>query len=205
MSNTPETIGPSELWIKMMEMPRPSRAVDLPRLDKKGEPIGQVAIVVLSQEEQMICSAAAEKTAREVLKETPKESDAKRGYEDIYNNSAAVEILYRACRCVDDIKKPAFPSPKEMRRVFSIDEVGVLFSHYLTVQAELGPIVGHMEKDEIDSWCRRLAEGGSRFPLDLCSLDVVRNLAFSLACRLAPFLTDTSSVGPQPETITESP
>lgn len=200
MSGPPEHIPPSSLFLQLSAMPRPFRVVDIPRTDPvTKEAVGQIAIQVLTQEEQMVCASAAEAFARKIIKEVPKSNEASLGYEDLYKNAAAVEVLYRACRDKDDVKKPAFPSPGEMRRVMSADEIGVLMSHYFTVQSEVGPIMAHLSEAEEEAWIRVLGEGGSMLPLDRCSSGALKSLAFTLACRLHRSLTDTSSVGSQPE------
>ncbi len=195
-----ERLTPTAEWIAITQIPRPFRVLDFPRKDPvTGKPVAEVAVVVLTQEEQMVCSAAAEKFARQIMKEAPKSDEARRGYDDLYNNAAAVEILFRACKCKDDVKKPFFPSPSEIRRVLSVDEVGALMMHYLTVQSEIGPIVARMTSEEVEAWISRLGEGGSAIPLDLLSWDALKTLAFSLACRLHNSSTDTSSPGSPPD------
>lgn len=197
-----EPLSPVDLWTKITELPRPSKIVDYPRTDKNGKPIGQLAIVVLTQEEQMACSARAEELTRRLLKEkqiTAKTDEARRGYEDIYNNACAVEILFRACKKADDIAASLFPTPDAIRAKLSADEIGVLMNMYFTVQSELGPIVAYMSDEEQDALIRRLVEGGSAFPLDLLSPEALRALTFSLASRLYASWTVTSSPGSPPE------
>lgn len=201
MSLPPTNVPPSELWLQITQMPRPHRLVDFPRKDRvTGQPIGQIAIWVLTQEESMICQSAAEKFARNTLKENvPKQSDAQEGYANIYRNAAAVEVLWRACRRPEDLKQPAFPSPGEMRKLLTHDEVGVLMSHYNRVQTELGPYVTDMTAEELDAWIARLEEGGSRFFLDCLSSEVKEALIERLAFRLRSFSTDNGSHGEQPD------
>jgi len=194
-----------DYWIAIQQVPRPFRVVDFPRPDPAtGKPIAQMAVWVLTQEEQMLSAAAAEQFARRLMKEVPKSDDARRGYDDLYNNAAAIEILFRACRRKDELDKPFFPAPELIRRTLTIDEVSVLMTHYLTAQAEMGPIVAHLSQEEMDALIKRLAEGGSRFPLDLLSSEALKTLAFSMACRLHSFSTVTSSVGLPPDEVTSN-
>ena len=163
-----------------------------------------IAIRVLTQEEQMVCAAAAEDFARKtILRDKnaaiPKGDEARQGYDDIYKNAAAIEVLFRACRKVEDHKAPTFPSPNLLRSELSVDEVGVLFDHYLTTQAELGPIVARMSKEEVDAFVERLMASGDRFPLDLLSPGVLKTLLVSMASRLHSLLTASSSPGSQHE------
>ena len=193
-----EEIKPAALWAAITEMPRPSRVVDFPRKNEAGEPIGQVRIRVLMQEESMMCSAAAEAFARKHIKELPKSDDMARGYGDIYSNAAAVEVLWRACRQVDDVNQALFPTSKMIRDHLSADEVGVLFSSYLAVKAELGPIIGEMSEDEVEGWIKRLVEGGSSYPLGSLSWEMRDQLQMRTAQRLYPSLTGTSTPGSPP-------
>ena len=105
----------------------------------------------------------------------------------------------------DDLKMPAFPSPQEIRREFSVDEIGVLFDHYLTAQAELGPVVSRMSKEEVDAFVDRLVASGDRFPLDLLSPVLLKTLLSSMAFRLRSLLTASSSDGSQPASDTTKP
>jgi len=192
-----------DIWGQITAVPRPSREVDFPRALPNGKTV-RIAIQVLTQEEQMVCAAAAEDFARKTIlrdknASIPKSDEARQGYDDTYKNAAAIEVLFRACRRVGDLKMPAFPSPGEMRREFSVDEVGVLFDHYLSTQAELGPVVAKMSKEEVDVFVDRLMASGDRFPLDLLSPGVLKNLVLSMASRLHSLLTANSSAGSQPE------
>lgn len=190
--------SPSALWLAITAMPRPSRVVDFPRTDITGKPVGEVRLRVLTQEEQMLSSAEAERFAKKAIKELPKSDEAKRGYDDLYNNAAAVEILFLACRQKDAIDRPFFPSPSALRKALTADEVGALMIHYYTAQSELGPIIARMSQEEMDAWVKRLGEGGSRFPLDLLSWEQLKELTFSLATRLHKLTTGTTSAGSPP-------
>lgn len=190
-------IPASELWLHLMQLPRPSREVDYPRKDPvTGEPIGKLVMRVLSQQEQMAAATAAETFTRSLIKDKPKGEESL-GYENVYKNAAAIEVLYRACRAQEDLARAFFPSPKLMRDQLTADEVGVLLAIYIQVQSELGPIVAHMEEGEMEAWVRRLVEGGSSFPLALLSSEGVTDLVMLMASRLLPFLTATSSSGSQ--------
>lgn len=195
MSLPPENLTPSELWCSLTAIPRPHKTVDFPRKDFLGKPIGQLAIWVLTQEEQMACNAEAEAYTRKVLKSPPKADESNIGYSHTFGNAAAIEVLYRACRDPKDTSRPAFPSPKLMREIMTTDEVSVLFEHYLTVQLELGPVVAHMTETEMNAWIARLSEGGSAFPFDLLSSEAQKTLLLFMASRVTALRTDTSSVG----------
>ena len=189
-----------DLWAKITALPRPHRIVDFPRKTEDGEAICQVAIWVLSQEEQMAAASASEVLTRKLLgKDVPRHEDAREGYHDVYQNAASIEVLFRACRHPEDLKRPFFPSPAQMRSALSIDEIGVLMNHYFSVQAEVGPIISRMTPEEVDAFVDALIRSGDRFPLDSLSPGQLRALVVSMAARMRSSSTDTSSPGSQPE------
>jgi len=197
----PSDTSASVLWAKLQEMPRPSKLVEFPRKGVDGNPVGQLRIRVLTQEEQLICTDAAEKFAKARLK------DGKRGeigYEDLFSNAMCVEILYRACRDESNLDKAAFPSPKALQQQLTTDECDRLFAHYLTVQLELGPIIATMDEDTYNAWVERLAEAEGAYPLDLLSPDVLKRLAVTMAKQIMKYRTAASSVGSSPEEDTKS-
>jgi len=194
--SAPEKLEPSALWLALTALPRPSRTMPLPRL-KPGtdEPIGEVLVWPLTQEEQMAANAAADKFTKELLKDPQKKDEANLGYHHTYSNEVAIQVLFRACRDAENEKRPAFPSPSLMREKFSTDEIGVLFHGYCTIQSELGPIRAHMTNEEMEAMILRIAEGGSAFPFDSCSWEQQRTLVLSMASRLANCWTAMSSAG----------
>lgn len=202
MTAPPSAIPPSELWVQMVQMPRPFRLVDVPRKDPVTKlPIGQIAVWILTQEETMICQAAADTFARKSMKDgVPKNNEASEGYTNLYRNAAAVEVLFRACRRMNDLKMPAFPSPGEMRKNFSHDEIGILMDHYHRVQSEIGPYVSECSAEELDAWIRVLEEGGSRHFLDLLTSETKEALVERLVSRLSSLRTAIGSPGSPQET-----
>jgi hypothetical protein len=201
MSLPPSDLPASQLWLKLASQERPSVVVDFPRHSPDGEVVGQVRIRILTQEEQMICAAAAEKLAKEHLKDSKKDEI---GYERLFVDAICVEILFRACRDVDDVKRPAFPAPKQIRQHLTTEECAMLFQHYLTVQLELGPTVSELSDDEIEAWISRLAEGGSSFPFDLLTSDLQKLLVLHMAYQLRSSQMGSTSAGSQTEEITSS-
>lgn len=197
-------LTPSELWAHLTALPRPSRLVDVPRTDPvTGKPVGQAAVVPLSQEEEMRCNAAAEQWARKALGEGTPALKESFGYESTYTNELAVQIVWHAYRRPEDLDLHAFPSPKLVRTTFTHDEVSALFKHYVTVKAEVGPVVATMTHAEMRTWIERLAEGGSAFPFDLLSPDMQSRLLLSMASELRDFWTGTSSPGSPRESAPE--
>ena len=156
---------------------------------------------VLTQEEQMICTAAAEAVVRKHLKDGKKDE---LGYETLFSDAVCLEVLYRACRDADDPTRTAFPTPKKLQETLTTEECGALFKHYLTIQVELGPTVVTMTDEDMEGWIDRLVEGGSGFPLDLLPSAQQKMLSLYMAFQLRSSQTDTSSAGSLPEESTPS-
>jgi len=200
---TPATaLTPVDLWAQITAMPRPHRTVDFPRLGENGEPVAQMVIQVLTQEEQITTSIEAERFTRKHIKDMPKQDEPRRGYDDTYNNQAACEILFRACRRMDDLSMPFFPSPSAIRQKLTADEIGVLFRGYLIIRGEVGPILAEMSEEEVTAFIKRLQEGGSAFPLAFLSPEQLIALVLSMAKRLSPSATVSSSPGSPPDSPT---
>lgn len=204
MAGPPDNIEPSALWLALTAVPRPHRVVDLPRaFPATGKPVGQIAIWPLTQEEQMICTAEADRFVKQVLKDSQKKDEANLGYAHLFSNENAVQILFRACRdasnAPDSLKLTAFPSTKGMRQEFTADEISTLFEMYITVQLEVGPIVAYQTEDEMEAWIRRIEEGGSALPFDLLAPLAQKRLLTFMASQLVSFWTATSSAGSPPE------
>lgn len=196
----PPGVDEFALWQMITTLPRPHKLVPYPRkLPGTEEPVCELAIWPLTQEEQMAANAEADRFTKALLKDPQKKDEANLGYHHTFTNELSVQMLYRACRKKDDVKRPFFPSPKAMRAHMSTDEVGVLFNNYCTVQQEVGPIVAYMSAEEREAWILRLQEGGSAFPFDYLSWDTQRTLVLSMASLLVSYWTDMCSRGSPPD------
>jgi hypothetical protein len=204
MPGPPENVEPNALWLALTAVPRPHRVVDLPRVfPGTGKSVGQVAIWPLTQEEQMICTAEADRFVKQVMKEAQKKDEENLGYRHMFSNENAVQILFRACRDAsnppESLKLNAFPSTKGMRHELTADEISTLFEMYITVQLEVGPIVAYQTADEMEAWIRRIEEGGSTLPFDLLAPLAQKRLLTFMASQLVSFWTATSSAGSPPD------
>lgn len=198
-----ESIEASDLWNALIAIPRPHRRIAFPRkIPGTDQPIGFVEMWPLTQNEQHAANAAADKFARDLMKDPVKKEEVNLGFHHAYTNDLAVQVIYRACRDAENLDRPAFPSPKLLREYLSTDEAGVLFSSYCTVQSELGPIRARMTQQEFEAMIIRIAEGGSSDPLDSISLELQRSLIVFTACRLVACWTDMSSHGLRPDAST---
>lgn len=215
-----ETTSPADVWAQITAMPRAHRKVPFPRskpcvvcpdggsnggCDHPREPLCELEIVVLNQGEVQQSVAMAEARTRKVLGAQKRDEAPSRGYEDLRNLYSSIELLFRACRKVDDIAKPFFAVKEHIEVHLTPDEIGVLVNMCCHVQAELGPIVSSLTPGEANAWIDRLAEGGSAFPLDSLSWGALMTLVATLARRCATSRTAISSPGLLPDESTSEP
>lgn len=198
----PDHVAPADLWAQITATPRPSRIVDFPRNGEDGKSLGQIRLQTLTQAEQMESAASAERVAKKFMRESVGNQEQNLGYDSVYRNAAAVEILFRSARKVDEPQRFFFPSPDEMRKRLTVDEVGVLMSAYLTTQSELGPIVSQLSEVEAEAWIERLAEGGSRVPLAFLSSEAQLELLTLMASLIRSLRTEQFSPGSQHDAVT---
>lgn len=211
MSGPPTDIAPNALFEALCQMPRPFRVVDVPRKDPSGNMPLQVHMQVLTQQERMVAVAAAEKFAQRALRSAskdeesflPRKNQSSQGYEDLYTNELSLQLLFRACRQVNQPRSPWFPTADAMRKELTGDEIGVLTSTYHLVQAEVGPIVTSMDEGELDEWIELLAQGAGTVPLGRLSSGALIELVMRLVSRLSTSSTATGSSG-EPATSGES-
>lgn len=211
----PPDVEPQDLWTKLTTLPRPHKEVAFPRKDPRtGAPFTDtVAIWVLTEADLMASRASAEAYARELLA-SPKrlrEANGERndlagglGYQEVYKNACVVEVVWRACRSTLNVQVPAFPSTLLIRKYFTSDEIAVLFQAYCAWQAETGPMVSAMSKEEMDAWLDVLMEGASAVPLAALSLDARTALLLHSASRLQASRAANGSAGSPPSASSPS-
>jgi hypothetical protein len=206
MAGPPSAIDPGDLFMQIAAMPRPSRLVPFPRKDESGNPLCEVALWVLTQEEMMQSNADTERYVRQTLKDqVAQKTEARKGYEQLFNQRGCVEILWRCCRRPSDITKPFFRTKQDIEKYLTTDECGVLYSAYMRVSADLGPIVSELTEEEMEAWLVNLATGGSAaVPLDSLSWGAQTRLMTFLACRALSSSTDTSSASTPPSDDSQS-
>ena len=201
MAGPPDKVAPSDLFRLLSQLPRPQKTVAFPRkMLGTDESVGDLVMWPLSQNEQMASSAEADRFAKKLLREAQKKDEATLGYDSIYSNEVAVQVLLRACRDATDPKIQIFPSAAELRDL-SADEVGALFLIYCEVQAELGPVVTRMSKEEMEAWIVQLAEGGRHVPFSLLSSDSQLRLVSFMASQIVSSSMATSSAGSPPDEL----
>lgn len=194
-----EKIPDSEYWVKLSARERPFKTVDAPQADPKtGKPLGEIAMRVLTQQEIIAAKADATSFTRKLLKEEKATLDELEKLA-VWRDACACELLFRACRRVENVNLPIWPTASAIRNSLTSDECGVLVNSYEFVQLELGPIAAYLSEAEQDAIIKRLQEGGSAIPLALLSLGQWTALTMRMASLLQNLPTEPSSVGSQPE------
>jgi hypothetical protein len=205
MAGPPTDIPASELWAKLSGRKRPYELVDFPQKDANGKPICQVAMRVLTQGEIIIAKAEATRFARKAIKEKFDAVEHVAGYDQVFEDACATELIYLACR---DAKNPenvsAFPNAVAVRAQLSSDEMAILVKSYSMVQLRLGPIQAYLSNEEYDAWIERLKVGGTELPLAYLSTEQQIGLIMYMVSLSANSQTDKSSVGSPPETTSLS-
>jgi hypothetical protein len=199
----PSNIDPSDLWSQIIALPRAHRIVDTP-LTLNGVSV-PIAMWVLTGDESDLCAIEAEKYARKMLKDNiPGKNEVAEGYETLYNRKATVELLFRACRRVNDLSKPFFPSVAAISKSLTTDQISVLMKTYLIIQQEIGPIIARMSQNEFDAWVETIAKGGISHFLGSTTSGAQIQFITSLACQLHSLQTGTSLLTMPAEELTEN-
>ena len=194
---------PSNLWLALLQTPRPTKTVPFPRkAPGSEEQIGLVTMWPLTQTEQMDSNAEADRWTKKLMGEPQRQGEVNLGYHHTYANEVAVQVLWRACRNPDDVTKAAFPAPALMRAKFTTDELGVLFEKYISVQYELGPIQAYLTREQAESLILRITRDGSHDPFDSLSSEERRTLVVSMASQLVSCWMAMCSAGLQPDVST---
>lgn len=195
-----DQISPGEYWAELTKCPRPNKTIDFPRKRPgSDEPICQIAMVVLTQGEQMQAAAnALRRTRKIVADESAKPGEWSPATQEIYQSCISNEVLYLSCKDPSDteLKKPFFRGVPDIEKYLSVDEIAVLMMHYIHIKSDLGPIVSEFQSDEeMDAWIETLARGGNFDPLLSVSQPLLIRLVAYLAGLLYSSQMDNSSAG----------
>lgn len=181
-------IPPSELFAKLLEMPRPSEVIDFPRNDAHGNPVDRIRVQVLTS----LDHDKAREQAHAALKGRglDKEDMSAPAIREVLGDAIAKELIAMAClteRDFGDAGKPTygriFRNAKDVDSL-AADEILILFNAYQLVQSKYGPFERNLSADDIEAWITRLGEGGSEFPLLSLALPQLVLLAQCLGERL---------------------
>jgi hypothetical protein len=210
MSGPPIDIEAEELWRNICRTDEPNaryyEVVDFPRNDRDtGKPLGELAIWPLKDNEITQAKAEATKYARALIKEKKETFEAHEyieGYQQVFSDACATEMVWRFCRNVKDRSVAAFPTAAACRLHLSGDEKAVLCNAYALVQVKFGPIVSGMTVEDYDAWIQRLAEGGSATPLAFLTWEQRTELLMHSASLLYALQKGNSSAGKPPDAPT---
>jgi hypothetical protein len=206
----PSGVTPSQLVAMLQELPRPHKIVSYPRkLPGTDQPIAEIAMVAAFIQDKINAQASAHAYTRQILADPRKsKEDGKTkmseeemntlGYEGVFRNAVAIELLYRACKDPRDksLKAPVFPGATWMRNYCTDDEIGVLTATYLRTQMEIGPIISMLSNAECDLWIEKLIAGGEASdPFDSLASDAKTDLILRLVWHLRTYRTARSSSG----------
>ena len=202
--NIPSDITPAELWVKMTETPRPVTIVDFPRM--VNDQTVQVAIRVLTQDEQMRCVMAAQTFARKELEKNKivfdMSVDVVRQIVEYHNT---IEVVFEVCRSPENYEVKFFRSREEIRKFLSADEVGVLAMEWLRFTSEVSPLMTEMSNAEMQALIEFIAAEGASLPLARLTPKATIRLLNFMASLLCKSPQDSDSPGlPLESTPSES-
>lgn len=195
MSGPNLSISPAQLWVEITKLPRPSRIIDFPRKGGDGNPICQLALVVLSPSEQVQCAVEAERYVNNKLGIT-KVDERAQGYKTIFDTASTTECLFLSARSAADINVRFFPTSQSIRDHLTADETAVLMQAYVQMTSELGPIISTMSEKDMEAWLERLAVGAEIVsPFFFLSSEMKNDLLKYSAVQLSNSRKDSSSLG----------
>lgn len=145
-----------ELFNKLIQS-KVHEIVEFPRKNNEGEPLCDLALVLLSNAEDTAVIFSAQK---EMKKYTDLEPNTE-SYNEILNHHKAIELLFKVCRNSNDLKAAFFPDKKAISSVLTTDEISILINHYMHLKAKSSVIVADMTEEAMKIYIDRLKEGGS--------------------------------------------
>jgi hypothetical protein len=196
MSGPPKDTPPAELWLKLTERPRPTCEFQFPGPGVNGEPLPKAKIVILYEAELHACRANATKVARELVGDAGRLGDL--GYEEIYRNEMASQMVALCLRAHDNPTFFVFPSPKSVRQKLTTDEVAAVASAYTQFRIESGPMVSELSPAELDAWFKVSMEGASRVPFSVLSGEALIDYVMYLVSKIKSLSIATGSPGSAP-------
>lgn len=131
-----------------------------------GDIEGAIAVRALNVSEDGDATKAAVEYRRGLISQLP-ERFMREFLEDhsFLEDARSVEKLWRACRSVDDVSQPAFPSAQWMRENFTHDELQTLFGFYESAVMAAGRTV-EVDRDVVAF----MAAGSARGEFDARSV-----------------------------------
>lgn len=188
-----DTREPSELLSVFLSAERPHEVLPWIRCGSDGKPAGEFRMQVLKQREVDQCKVDAERYVRHMVGESSKEFSSE-AWRDMYQDALCSELLYHACRHVDDAEKRLFGSPDDIREL-TADEVVSLYNSYEQIQFRFGPLFRLLTDEQIEWWIEALSRGAESIPFGQLSHGQLVQLIVSLGVRLQSSTTGRSSLG----------
>ena len=162
---------PRDYWNECKSV-RQHKLVDFLRKDKDGNPI-KIAMITLTQEESLSVSINTERFVRKFFKDSetdlPKNGETSSGYAMIFEQKAAIEILFKVCKNPTDLTVPFFKNPDDMASNLTTEEIGYLMRLYGHIRSELSPMKYNLTNEEIDAWIDRVDAEQRIYMLDSLS------------------------------------
>lgn len=182
----PDSVQPSELFLKLQEAPAPSEVFDFPR---KGI-ADKIRVYVLTMEQHH----QARLMGQEWLAGQKVSKEAKDGYaaQAALSDRISQEVIAMSVHADVAIQGSESTGTVRYRRIFANandvgkltpDEIRALFAAYVLVQHKYGPHLGDMSAADLTAWMQRLAEGASANPLAQLDSQDLAELTLTLAKR----------------------
>lgn len=184
----PKDVPASELFMKLLEMPRPNEIFDFPRKDELGIPVGKVRMQTLTSIEHDRAREAAHKAVK--ARGYSVEELSAPTIKEVLGDAVAKELIAMACLTERNFGSEERPTYGRIFRnaadldALTSDEILILWNSYQLVQYKYGPIERNLDQEEFNAWVRRLGEGGAEFPLLRLALPQLVILAQSLGAKL---------------------
>lgn len=199
----------NNIFAEVTKAPRPHQLAPFPRVNPSTGKEFEIAIVVITAEESALLTAEAERKTRKMLKgDVPAESEARRGYDELFNVMLAEGLLFEAIRQPDDVNKRFFPNKASILQVLSMDEIAVLLNEYYQVQSYMGPVISELTPEAMEEMITLLKkkDADHSLILNFFSSDCMKELIAHMVKQLPSLPTSKSSSGlHQDDTITSIP
>jgi hypothetical protein len=195
----PSDVPANELFLRLLDRPRPGEEVPFPGLDLPGAR-GKLRIQVLHSHQhtraRLIAQNAVKKQAARYglppLTELDMQGAAVKG---AVSDLAACEVLAMACTGINpisgsdtesaNVRYPViFADGEAVSKTLSADEVAYLFAAYTIVQNKFGPNEAICLPEDVNAWVRRLVEGAEDYPFLRLSSPQWAELLTALASKL---------------------
>lgn len=160
---TPESPEYSNLFDELSKRKQPTRLVDFPAYDEKGNPLCKVIIKTLTHDDHVEIQRLATIECDRIYKDQTIERDSKI-YRERHDNITAKHFIFRATRDPNNEEKPFFPTPDHVGKHLSNDEIALLLQHYETLQSDRGPIIAYMSDKSFEEWLERLGKAAEEAP-----------------------------------------